>query len=127
MGKTTQKRVRRKMAFDLALLVGLSGVLFWLDLYTSIPDRLTVASEEQNTEIFQNIFPEWLEEAVVADGQGKSDIPSGNLTITGKLRRGRFLFFRKNLPEKTWDSVACDRDGTDLSQGDDGRRCRGPL
>ena len=85
MGKTTQKRVRRKMAFDLALLVGLSGVLFWLDLYTSIPDCLTVASEEQNTEIFQNIFPEWLEEAVVADGQGKSDIPSGNLTITGKL------------------------------------------
>ena len=71
MGKTTQKRVRRKMAFDLALLVGLSGVLFWLDLYTSIPDCLTVASEEQNTEIFQNIFPEWLEEAVVADGQGK--------------------------------------------------------
>ena len=85
MGKTTQKRVRRKMAFDLTLLVGLSSVLFWLDLYTSIPDRLTVASEEQNTEIFQNIFPEWLEEAVVADGQGKSDIPSGNLTITGKL------------------------------------------
>lgn len=85
MGKTTQKRVRRKMAFDLALLIGLSGVLFWLDLYTSIPDCLTVASEEQNTEIFQNIFPEWLEEAVVADGQGKSDIPSGNLTITGKL------------------------------------------
>ena len=39
----------------------------------------------KTTQIFQNIFPEWLEETVVADGQGKSDIPSGNLTITGKL------------------------------------------
>ena len=85
MGKITQKPVRRKMAFDLTLFVGLSGALFWLDLYTSIPDRLTVASEEQNNEIFHNTFPEWLEEAVVADGQGKSDIPSENLTITGKL------------------------------------------
>ena len=83
MGKTTQKRVRRKMALDLTLIAGLSGVLFWLDLYTKIPDRLTVASNDPKTEIFQNIFPDWLEEVVVADSQGKSDIPSENLTITG--------------------------------------------
>ena len=83
MGKTTQKRVRRKMALDLTLIAGLSGVLFWLDLYTKIPDRLTAASDDPKTEIFQNTFPDWLEEVVVADSQGKSDIPSENLTMTG--------------------------------------------
>ena len=88
MGKTTQKRVRRKMALDLTLIAGLSGVLFWLDLYTRIPDRLTVASDDPKTEIFQNTFPDWLEEVVVADSQGKSDIPSENLTVTGTAAGG---------------------------------------
>lgn len=83
MEKRVQKRVRRKIMLDLVLITGLSGALFWLDVYTSIPDQLTVASDEQNTEIFQNTFPEWLEEVVVADSQDKSNIPAENLTVTG--------------------------------------------
>lgn len=85
MKKRVQKRVRRKMILDLVLVTGLSGALFWLDVYTSIPDRLTVASDDQNTEIFQNTFPEWLEEVVVADSQGQSNIPAENLNVTGAV------------------------------------------
>ena len=83
MEKRVQKRVRRKLMLDLVLVTGLSGALFWLDLYTSIPDQLTVASDDQNTEIFQNTFPEWLEEVVVADSQDKSNIPAENLNMAG--------------------------------------------
>ncbi len=87
MGKRTKKYVRRKIVWDLMLAGGLSGALFWLDVYTSIPDQVTVACEDHRTEMFQDIVPKWLEEAVVADSRGQSDIPSENLTVTGNGNR----------------------------------------
>lgn len=74
--------MKRNIFLDLIWIAGLSGALFWLDVYSSIPDQLTVASEEKKTEVFKNIFPDWLEEAVVADSQDKSNIPSDHLNIT---------------------------------------------
>ena len=57
MGKRTKKYVRRKIVWDLMLAGGLSGALFWLDVYTSIPDQVTVACEDHRTEMFQDIVP----------------------------------------------------------------------
>lgn len=88
MKKKTEKNIRKKIFLDLILTAGLSVALLWLDLYSKIPESLMVA-EDKKTELFQNVFPGWLEEAVVADNQLKSDIPLQNLKVTGKTTEAK--------------------------------------
>ena len=90
MGRKKKKQIYGKMALDLALVMCLSGVLFWLDLYSKIPENLTVATDGKKTEMFQNLFPDWLEESVVAGSQSKSNIPADNLTVTDNTTQDHY-------------------------------------
>ena len=82
MDRKKKIQICGKMVLDLILVSILSGILFWLDLYSKVPETLTVASDENRSKIFQNIFSGYLEETVVADSQFPSNIPEKNLTLT---------------------------------------------
>ena len=87
MQKKKEKRIGKKMVLDSVAILCLSGVLGWLNLYSQIPDELTIALDADQSQLLGNIVPDWLEEAVKADSQTASNIPLQNLKLTGEAAK----------------------------------------